>query len=55
MAEYNARLNRKPAHKQVDTPQLLIDHFRIYFPTDKTVRASRGGRGVSFVHDIGMR
>lgn len=47
MLEYAARVNRKPAHKPVDPSQTLIDRFRIYFPTDKTVRTSRGGRGVS--------
>lgn len=47
MKEYNARGTRKPAGASHSTPQLLRDHFRIYFPTEATVVNTRGGRGVS--------
>ncbi|CAH0043995.1 unnamed protein product [Clonostachys solani] len=47
MKEYNARGTRKPAGASHSTPQLLRDHFRIYFPTETTVVNTRGGRGAA--------
>ncbi|CAG9941949.1 unnamed protein product [Clonostachys rosea f. rosea IK726] len=47
MKEYNARGTRKPAGASHSTPQLLRDHFRIYFPTEATVVNTRGGRGAA--------
>ncbi|KAH8170772.1 tyrosyl-DNA phosphodiesterase domain-containing protein [Sarocladium implicatum] len=44
MLEYEARVNRKPANKPLEPPDDVINNFRIYFPTDRTVRQSRGGR-----------
>lgn len=46
MKEYNARTSRKPGGKQSKPSQLLKDRFRIYFPTNRTVSESRGGRAV---------
>ncbi|KAI9147921.1 Tyrosyl-DNA phosphodiesterase [Paramyrothecium foliicola] len=44
MKEYQARTTRKPASKPRGITPLLKDRFRIYFPTDRTVRDSRGGK-----------
>ncbi|PHH84121.1 hypothetical protein CDD83_2444 [Cordyceps sp. RAO-2017] len=46
MKEYLARINRKPGVNHsgsLGAYQLLKDRFRIYFPTNRTVRDSRGG------------
>jgi hypothetical protein len=43
MKEYNARPTRKMGAKPTGAPSSLRDRFRIYFPTDRTVRESRGG------------
>lgn len=48
MKEYAERTSRKRGQKPSDAvPQRLKDHVRIYFPTERTVANSRGGRGVS--------
>ncbi|KAM3553251.1 hypothetical protein MY1884_006773 [Beauveria asiatica] len=44
MQEYNARVGRKLKGKEVRPTGRLRDQFRIYFPTDRTVAESKGGR-----------
>lgn len=62
MKEYEARQSKTTKSKAAKTglggsrpvdidkePLQLQHHFRIYFPTEKTVSSSRGGRSVSCV------
>ncbi|KAM3508241.1 hypothetical protein MY10362_001301 [Beauveria mimosiformis] len=44
MQEYNARVGRKLKGKEMRPTGRLRDQFRIYFPTDRTVAESKGGR-----------
>ncbi|KAM3523849.1 hypothetical protein MY4038_008002 [Beauveria bassiana] len=44
MQEYNARVGRKLKDKGTRPTGRLRDQFRIYFPTDRTVSESKGGR-----------
>ncbi|KAM3498335.1 hypothetical protein MY11210_009680 [Beauveria gryllotalpidicola] len=44
MQEYNARVGRKLKGKEMRPTGRLRDQFRIYFPTDRTVAQSKGGR-----------
>lgn len=52
MKEYNERISRKPCDRQSGSSRLLKDRFRIYFPTNQTVRNSRGGEAVRGQHRL---
>lgn len=48
MREYNSRMNQKLNSKDIRSSEKLRDIFRIFFPTDRTVGKSKGGRQVSY-------
>jgi hypothetical protein len=48
MREYSLRRSKKSTKEESnDRISAIADHFRIYFPSESTIAASRGGKSVS--------